>query len=67
MAYSHQAIAESPTVEYRDGFVRKRDDWDQYLASEAKFRQEGSESQDSKILLFVSLEGAIPSTYMSST
>ena len=46
-----QAIAESPTVEYRDGFVRKREDWDQFLASEARFRQDGSDGNDSKYLL----------------
>ncbi|KAL5269455.1 hypothetical protein ACHWQZ_G003065 [Mnemiopsis leidyi] len=51
-----EAIAESPTVEYRDGFVRKRDDWDQYLASEAKFRQEGGEGQEK----LDAIEAAIP-------
>lgn len=42
-----EAIAESPSVEYRDGFVRKRDDWDQYLASEASFR--GDEDTPNKL------------------
>ena len=42
MAYKivkFQAIAESPEVEYRDGFVRKRENWNEYLASEAKFAE----------------------------
>ena len=43
--YCVQAIAESPSVEYRDGFVRKREDWDQYLASEANFTQDDNDSR----------------------
>lgn len=32
-----QSIAECPDVEYKDGFLRKRDDWPDFLASETSF------------------------------
>ena len=47
-----QAIAESPSVEYRDGFVRKRDDWREYLASEASFMDANSPPDKSECIFY---------------